>query len=565
MPTLSDVAHGGALITTTLTLTKPANVTAGDGIIFVVDLPWTTADDGVTYNLPGGFTEIGRTAFGPSTAGSTNHGTQLILWRIAGASEPASWQITLTGQPGSGNALYWAGRVSGAPGTPTASQTPINGVGTTRVAPSIASTSGDLVIRSMDLRNGTTGTTVAWSGTGLTAVHPNDAITAAVRHDVQSETASGTTTGTRTATLNTGALISATATIVIPPSVIAPVNTVVPALTTDGTPQTGETISTDTGTWSNSPSSYTYRWQRDGVDIAGATASTYTLVSADEGHTIRSVVTATNAGGSASANSAGFTALPQPPANTVAPALTGSPFVGEVLTCSTGTWANNPTGYAFQWQRDGADIVGATSATYTLAGADDGHAVRCVVTATNASGSASANSNAVTVDNAPTLNDLVRFRLSGGDGNTSGQTSTGGAPGTVLSAAHGALFADVTGTQARTGLVDYRLIYIENGHDTTTADALRVYLADVPDSAGIELALGLATEGIGEDVAAIPNDRTPPPGVTFSVPLTAEAGLLAGDLAPGDYRGVWVRRTIAPSTPPVADDVSAFGWSATPA
>jgi hypothetical protein len=65
-------------------------------------------------------------------------------------------------------------------------------------------------------------------------------------------------------------------------------------------------------------------------------------------------------------------------------------------------------------------------------------------------------------------------------------------------------------------------------------------------------------------VPALPNDRTAPSGVTFSVPTTAEAGPLVGDLSPGDYRGVWVRRTIAANTPPTAEDVSGLAWSATP-
>lgn len=90
------------------------------------------------------------------------------------------------------------------------------------------------------------------------------------------------------------------------------------------------------------------------------------------------------------------------PANTVAPAVTGTPTVGQVLSCSTGTWTGDATiVYTYQWQADTlgngtfANIGGATSSTYTLQAGEEGDDVRCVVTGTNGSGNASANSNEV--------------------------------------------------------------------------------------------------------------------------------------------------------------------------
>ena len=52
------------------------------------------------------------------------------------------------------------------------------------------------------------------------------------------------------------------------------------------------------------------------ADIAGATASTYTLVAADVGNTLRVVVTGTNGGGSSNATSSAATGNPGAPANT---------------------------------------------------------------------------------------------------------------------------------------------------------------------------------------------------------------------------------------------------------
>lgn len=88
------------------------------------------------------------------------------------------------------------------------------------------------------------------------------------------------------------------------------------------------------------------------------------------------------------------------PVNTVAPAVTGTPTVGHELSCTEGTWDNEPDTFAYQWRRDTgggmANIMGATSATYTLVEADDDADILCRVTATNEGGSTQANSNTVT-------------------------------------------------------------------------------------------------------------------------------------------------------------------------
>ncbi len=71
------------------------------------------------------------------------------------------------------------------------------------------------------------------------------------------------------------------------------------------------------------------------------------------------------------------------PVNSVAPAITGTPTVGETLTCSTGTWSNTPDAYAYQWNRSGVAIIGATASTRLLAAPDEGATMTCTVTATN--------------------------------------------------------------------------------------------------------------------------------------------------------------------------------------
>lgn len=190
---------------------------------------------------------------------------------------------------------------------------------------------------------------------------------------------------------------------------ILPTNSVLPILTTDGTPQVGETVSCSTGTWLHSPTSYAYQWTRDGGNIATATSSTYALQAADDGHLVACRVTATNADGSTPATSAAITPSAVPPANTVAPALTtdGTPNTGETISCSTGTWSNLPASYAYQWKRTGSPIGGATSATYALQVADEGQLIKCTVTATNSGGSVAADSNTVTPVAGPPVNSVA--------------------------------------------------------------------------------------------------------------------------------------------------------------
>jgi hypothetical protein len=71
----------------------------------------------------------------------------------------------------------------------------------------------------------------------------------------------------------------------------------------------GKILKATTGTWSNGPTSFGYVWSR--CDSTGhnckaiplATTSTYNIVLADAGATLVVTVVASNAGGSAFANS----------------------------------------------------------------------------------------------------------------------------------------------------------------------------------------------------------------------------------------------------------------------
>jgi hypothetical protein len=185
----------------------------------------------------------------------------------------------------------------------------------------------------------------------------------------------------------------------------APNNTVAPTIT--GNAREGNTLTAHNGSWTGAPTSFTYQWQRCAAggsgcaDITGATAQTYTTVAADVDHPLRVVVTAKNADGSGSANSAVTASISSrsAPVNTAKPTISGTASVGQELSASNGTWTGGVSSYTYQWQRCTAaavctDVDGATARTYGVRLADVGGTLRVIVTAHNSSGStASATSD----------------------------------------------------------------------------------------------------------------------------------------------------------------------------
>ncbi len=153
----------------------------------------------------------------------------------------------------------------------------------------------------------------------------------------------------------------------------------------------------------------TYQWKKNGTPISGATAASYqtpAVTAADNGAVF--TVVATAAGESITSNPAVVTES----ATAVAPAITAEPLSKTVTVGQIAAFGVTATGTApltYQWNKDGAAISGATSASYTspaASAADNG--AQFTVSVTDAVGSVTSSAAILTVNAAPSI--LVRSR-----------------------------------------------------------------------------------------------------------------------------------------------------------
>ena len=139
----------------------------------------------------------------------------------------------------------------------------------------------------------------------------------------------------------------------------------------------------------------TYQWRRDGLDIAGATGTTYSVPATsfgDDGAVFS--VAVTNPTGSVTSTPATLTVRQLPPTITAEPVAVSVPEGGS----ATFVVSASGSALSYQWQRDGVELVGETSSSYTLASAalkDDGRSFRCVVS--NGAGSVTSAAAGLTV------------------------------------------------------------------------------------------------------------------------------------------------------------------------
>jgi hypothetical protein len=136
---------------------------------------------------------------------------------------------------------------------------------------------------------------------------------------------------------------------------------------------------------------------------------------------------------------------------------------------------------------------------------------------------------------------------------------------TVMGTGANALFDDISGAENAASTVDYRCFAVLNNHATLTLQNAVVYLAsEVSGGANITISVDTtAASAKGASTAQgdfIATETTAPTLVgSYSAPTTAGTGLALGNIAPGQVRFVWAKRT-ATNSAAVSDGVT-FGIS----
>lgn len=151
--------------------------------------------------------------------------------------------------------------------------------------------------------------------------------------------------------------------------------------------------------WVNNSSGVTFQWYKDGVAIAGATSSSYSVNSATASDAGAYTIKATNSAGTTTSAVATVTVRPA-----VAPSgvsITTGPITASVNESFNLYASSNGTSpLSYQWRKDGVNIVGATSSSYYKSGVTVNDSGTYSVVVTNSVGSATSSGTVVSVTSA---------------------------------------------------------------------------------------------------------------------------------------------------------------------
>ncbi len=415
----------------------------------------------------------------------------------------STFQVVVSNSAGSAPSTIATLTVSAAAVAPTITTQPVNQTVTTGQTATFSSAA-----------TGTAPVTYQWKKNGANI----SGATAA------SYTTPATTSGDNGSTFqvvvsnSAGSAPSTIVTLTVSAAAVAPTITTQPVNQTVTTGQTATFSVSATGT-----APLTYQWKKNGANISGAIAASYTTpatASGDSGSTFQVVVG--NSAGSAPSTIATLTVS----AAAVAPTITTQPVNQTVTTGQTATFSVSATGTApltYQWKKNGANISGAIAASYTTpatTSGDNGSTFQVVVS--NSAGSVPSTIVTLTVNAAavaPTITTQpVNQTVTAGQTATFSVAATGTAPLTYQWKKNGANISGATAASYTTPA-------------TTSGDNGSTFQVVVSNSAGSVpstiVTLTVNAAAVAPTITTQPVNQTVTAGqtATFSVAATGTAPL----------------------------------------
>jgi len=143
---------------------------------------------------------------------------------------------------------------------------------------------------------------------------------------------------------------------------------------------------------------FTYQWRKNGTAISTATGATYSLAAVSTADAGSYSVAISNSAGSTVSDNATLTVTA---AALIAPSITTQPTSRTVTSGQSTTFSVAASGsatLAYQWNKNGTAISGATNANFTIAAVTSADAASYTVVVTNSAGSATSNAASLTVN-----------------------------------------------------------------------------------------------------------------------------------------------------------------------
>ncbi len=262
----------------------------------------------------------------------------------------------------------------------------------------------------------------------------------------------------------------------------------------------------------------TYQWKKDGTNITGATSASYTVANPQTADAGSYTVTITNAYGTATSNGASLTVT----SAAVPATITSQPVgitvnAGADATFSVTAFGSAPL--AYQWKKDGTNITGATSASYTVSKAGAADAGSYTVVVSNTTSTVTSSAAVLSVNTAPTITTQPVSVTSAAGQNVTFSVTAAGSPaptyqwarnGTNITGATSSTLTLSNITLANTGVYTVR---VTNSVGAVSSNAAVLAIPSAMTATAVTPANG--TTGVNTDATlSVTFDRAPTIGTT---------------------------------------------------